>query len=108
MTLDVRASLYEDDLDLVPERLDGTISAAAACLHACWRLDRTSRITSERRAVSGPARARGAPSRIRTCDTRFRNLARATLHGLATTSRVNECPGREVLCQRWYVRALRV
>jgi hypothetical protein len=73
MTLNVYASLFEDDLDDVSNRLDAALLEAAA---ARMRPDppaeiielpeRTARISSDQ------AKRVSAPSRIRTCDTRFR------------------------------------
>ena len=76
MTLNVYASLFEEDLDAVSDRLAAAISAAAAASvrpeapAAGGRLPRSA-ATMQVDQVE----MIGAPSRIRTCDTGFRNAA---------------------------------
>lgn len=72
LTLNVYASLFENDLDAVSDRLDAAVSAAAAAsvrpevpaAVVTWPS-----VSSEMRADQGND---GRPSRIRTCDTGFR------------------------------------
>ena len=75
MTLNVYASPFENDLDVVSDRFDAAVSAAAAAsvrpevpaAVVTWPS-----VSSEMRADQGND---GRPSRIRTCDTGFRNAA---------------------------------
>ena len=67
MTLNVYASLFEDDLDDLSERLDQALSLAAA---ASVRPERSGKDTRPgwSTAEGGSTRVLCAPSRIRTCD----------------------------------------
>ena len=67
MTLNVYASLFEDDLEDLSERLDQALSLAAA---ASVRPERSGKDTRPgwSTAEGGSTRVLCAPSRIRTCD----------------------------------------
>ncbi len=65
MTLNVYASLFEDDLDDVGDRLDAALDNACG-LEDAWLC------FPALRQAQGTVPGLGAPSRIRTCDTRFR------------------------------------
>ena len=84
MTLYVYAALFEDDLDttqvLVDLRPGGPISIAT--------------LPTNRRQTPFDQANIGAPSRIRTCDTRFRNFTGSALRDLAKLLSVCENPGQ--------------
>jgi hypothetical protein len=80
MTLNVYASLFEDDLDEVSNRLDAALLESAG---ACMRPNPTKKSSN---CPSGPLEealtrpnASSAPSRIRTYDTGFRNPVRRSM-----------------------------
>jgi hypothetical protein len=75
MTLNVYASLFEDDLDDVSDRLDAAlVQAAAASVRPEPSADVIELPDRPPEHPSHQAKRIGAPSRIRTYDTRFRKL----------------------------------
>jgi hypothetical protein len=83
MTLTAYASLFEPDLDDFSARLDAALLEAAA---ACMRPEPSAEIIDlPREHEADRAKQMGAPSRIRTYDTRFRNrlVVTALTRGIA-------------------------
>jgi hypothetical protein len=73
MTLNDYASLFEDDLDDVSNRLDAALlESAAACMRPKPDEEIIELLERTVRRSFDYAKCISAPSRIRTCDTGFR------------------------------------